>query len=440
MDAERPRRTREIIANKEKMLLMQRFVIALILGTFGILASGYATKDSKVAEWTRFRGPNGTGHGEAKGLPLQWTDSDLTWKVKLPGVGHSSPVLWGDRVFSTCADEGDGSQYVLRHDALTGEDIWQKKFSSEKYPHHKFNSFASATPCVDADQLYVSWTTKHSNDLLCLDHDGNLLWRRDFGKYETQHGNGFSPIVYQDFVVLTHDHHAKSSIIALDRKTGKTRWQTTRNSAKPSSSTPCFYKPEDGALQFVSNSMAHGCYGVDAKTGKVLWETGSETLDLRSVSSPFFAGGRFFASCGAGGRGSRFAAVIPPKSGSGEPKIAYSFRKSIPYVPTPIAKENLLFFVTDGGIASCHDLASGDLKWRERLEGNYFASPVLVGEVIYVVSREGNVVTLEASDSFKVKGQSKLGELTYNTPAVANDSIYFRTYSHLIRISGSPEK
>ncbi len=386
-------------------------------------------------EWTRFRGPNGTGHGQAKGLPVEWTERDYAWKVKLPGVGHASPILWSDRLFTTCSDEGDGSQYVLCYDAISGEKIWERKLQSKKYPHHKFNSFASATPCVDAEQLYISWTTKQSNDLLCLDHDGNLLWRRDFGEYETQHGNGFSPIVHGELVVLTHDHYGESSIIAVDRKTGKTRWKTARSAAKPSSSTPCVYQPEGGPLQFVTNSMAHGCYSVDAKNGEILWETGPDTLDLRSVSSPFFAGGRFFASCGAGGRGSRFAAVIPPKGGQGKPTIAYAFRKNLPYVPTPIAKGNLLFFLTDGGIASCHDIATGELKWRERLGGNYFASPILVGDIIYAVSREGEVITYAPTEKLVVLGKSRLGELTYNTPAVANDSIYFRTYSQLFRLS-----
>ena len=414
---------------------MKATLLALTL-TFAFAESSA----NKEAEWTRFRGPNGTGHGEAKGLPVQWTDKDYAWKVKLPGVGHGSPVLWGDRLFTTCADEGDGAQYVLCYDALSGEKIWERKLQSKKYPHHKFNSFASATPSVDADSLYVNWTTKETNDLLCFDHNGKLLWRRDFGGYETQHGNGFSPIVHGELVVLTHDHYGKSSVIAVNRKTGKTVWQTARSSAKPSSSTPCVYQPKNGPLQFVTSSMAHGCYGVDAKSGKILWETGPDTLDLRSVASPYPANGRFFASCGSGGRASRFASVIPPKGGQGKPTVAYSLRRNVSYVPTSIAKGDLLFLVTDGGIASCLDLATGKMKWMERLGGNYFASPILVDDVIYVVSREGMVVTFAPTDKFKALGRSQLGELTYNTPAVANGSLYFRSYSQLFRLAGKGEK
>jgi len=415
-----------------------RSLILAVLGIILPLISGFAKESA--GEWTRFRGPDGTGHGQAQGLPVKWKDSDYSWKVKLPGVGHASPVLWGTRLFTTCSDETDGSQYVLCYDAINGEKVWEKKLESVKYPHHKFNSFASSTPCVDAEYLFVNWTTKASNDLLCFDHDGNLLWRRDFGGYETQHGNGFSPIVHGDLVVLTHDHYGDSNVIAVDRKTGSTVWQTKRMSAKPSSSTPCVYQPKGGPLQFVTSSMAHGCYAVDAKSGKILWETGPDTLDLRSVASPYPANGRFFASCGSGGRASRFASVIPPKSGKGKPTIAYSLKKNIPYVPTSIAKGNLLFLVTDGGIASCLDLASGEMKWRERLDGNYFASPIMVGKVIYAVSREGNVATFSASDKYEALGISSLGELTHNTPAVANDSLYFRTYSHLFRLPAKPAR
>ena len=414
--------------------MKKRFVLLAL--TFGFIGANAGEK----GEWTRFRGPNGTGHGEAKGLPVQWTDKDYAWKVKLPGVGHASPVLWGDRLFTTCADEEDGSQYVLGYDAISGEKIWERKLQSVKYRHHKFNSFASASPCVDAERLYVNWTTKETNDLLCFDHDGKLLWRRDFGGYETQHGNGFSPIVHGELVVLTHDHYGKSSVIAVNRKTGKTVWQTARSSAKPSSSTPCVYQPKNGPLQFVTSSMAHGCYGVDAKSGKILWETGPDTLDLRSVASPYPANGRFFASCGSGGRASRFASVIPPQSGQGKPTVAYSLRRNVSYVPTSIAKGDLLFLITDGGIASCLDLATGKMKWMERLGGNYFASPILVDDAIYAVSREGKVIAFSPTDTFKELGRSQLGELTYNTPAVANDSIYFRTYSQLFRLGSKSPK
>jgi outer membrane protein assembly factor BamB len=400
-----------------------RFLIPTLLGL--------AFHPSAHSEnWNRFRGPDGTGALKSGKFPDAWTSQEYAWSFKLPGVGHSSPVLWGDKLFTTCASESTGEQFILCLNAKSGKKLWQKSFPSKVYPHHKFNSFASATPCIDHEYVFVSWTTKGSNDLLCLDHDGALVWRRDFGRFQTQHGNGFSPIVEGEVVIVTHDHEVKSSILCLDRKTGRTLWKTDRDGSKPSSSTPLTYRTGKGNLQFVSNSKSHGCYGVDARTGELLWETGPDTLDLRSVSSPVFAEGLFFASCGAGGRGSRLVAIRPPSVPDQKPEIAYVLKKNVPYVPTPLPFGDMLFLISDGGIASCLKTATGEVLWRERLEGNYFASPVLVDERACIVSQEGEVRILSITkEKMEVLGLSKLGEKTYNTPAISPKSIFFRTYS-----------
>ena len=168
----------------------------------------------------------------------------------------------------------------------------------------EFNSYASSTPAVDQDYLFVSWTTKKSNDLIYLDHDGKLIWRRDFGAFQTQHGNGFS-IVYKKYVVVTHDHEADSAIYALDGKRERPSGKST-GLDPPSSSTPMIFEANDGNCLVVSNSQSHGYYAINLESGKIAWETGSDSLDKRSVSSPYFAGGHFFASCGSGGRGTAF--------------------------------------------------------------------------------------------------------------------------------------
>ena len=385
--------------------------------------------------WNRFRGIHGEGTFSAVNLPVKWQKKDHTWEVSLPGTGHSSPVIWEDKIFTTCASASDANQYILSIDCKSGKVIWQKEFESVPYSHHKFNSYASSTPAVDKDYLFVSWTTKKSNDLICLDHTGKLIWRRNFGAFQTQHGNGFSPIVHGEFVIVTHDHESDSAIYAMERKTGKTIWKVDRVGSKPSSSTPTIFKNGIGKTMVVSNSQSHGCYAVDLNSGKIEWETGLGSLDKRSVSSPYFAGGHFFASCGSGGRGSRFLIIAPPSKENKKVNILHTITKNAPYVPTSLVIDNFVFLLSDAGIASAIDLKSGDTLWRERVDGNFFASPIMCGKIIFACSTDGKVFTMQADRSgLQTLGISVLGETTHNTPAVSKAGIFFRTYSRLIHI------
>ena len=389
----------------------------------------------EAQNWNRFRGLNGNGQFPDISLPFAWKSTDEAWKIKLPGIGHSSPVIWGEKIFTTCASPSDSTQYVLCIDAETGKILWQKEFGSTPYSHHKFNSYASSTPAVDQDFLFVSWTTKKSNILLCLDHHGKMIWKRDFGAYETEHGNGFSPIVYGEHVFVPHDHESDSALYSLNRKTGKTIWKVDRTGSKPSASTPTIYKTKQGKALVVSNSQSHGCYAVDIESGKISWETGPGSLDKRSVSSPYFAGGYFFASCGSGGRGSRFLIVKPPTALTENVEIKHTITRNAPYVPTSLVIEDFVFLISDGGIACAIDLESGENLWRERVDGNFFASPVCSGKVIFLVSREGKVITAKANrKGLELLGDSSLNELVHNTPAFSARGIFFRTYSSLIHI------
>ena len=385
--------------------------------------------------WNRFRGINGDGTFPKINLPLEWDKKEHTWEISLPGTGHASPVIWGNRIFTTCASASDATQYVLSIDCKSGMVVWQKEFLSAPYSHHKFNSYASSTPAVDQDYLFVSWTTKKSNDLICLDHDGKLIWRRDFGAFQTQHGNGFSPIVHKKYVVVTHDHEADSAIYALDRETGETIWKVDRIGSKPSSSTPMIFEANDGKCLVVSNSQSHGCYAVNLESGKIAWETGSDSLDKRSVSSPYFAGGHFFASCGSGGRGSRFLIIKPPSGKNQGSRIQHTITQNAPYVPTSLVIDDFVFVLSDAGIASAIDLKSGDTLWRKRIDGNFFASPVISGKMIFACSTDGKVFTMQASrDGLQSLGISRLEETTHNTPAISKNGIFFRTFSKLIHI------
>ena len=385
--------------------------------------------------WHRFRGTTGKGVFPTIELPIDWSSQDYLWSIKLPGVGHSSPVIWEEIVFTTCASPDGKLQFVLALDARNGKEIWKKSFPFSGSSIHKFNSYASSTPAVDQDYVFVSWATEKSNDLHCFDHKGKEVWRKSFGAYKTQHGNGFSPTVYGNFVVLTHDHEGKSAIIALNRHTGEQIWKVERVGSKPSASTPCAHLTEEGKLQFVSSSKSHGCYAIDANSGKIAWETGPDTLDKRSVSSPYFAHGYFFASCGAGGRGSRFLFVKPPVEGNPKASVARVLERNIPYVPTSLVLQKVLLLLSDAGILTGIDLKSGEILWRERIGGNYFASPVATGKTAYAITTDGQIKSIQITNNgVRVLDLDHLRETTHNTPAFSKSGIFIRTFSRLLHL------
>jgi len=400
-------------------------------------------------EWTRFRGPNGTGISNAKTIPTEWTDQDINWKVPLPANGHSSPVLWGDKIFLTGADDQTTAlRVVFCLDASDGKVLWSRRYESRPHKKHKFNSYASATPAVDAEHVYVAWSTPEEYSLIALDHAGEEVWNRDLGPFLSQHSCGTSPIVYKDLVIIGNDQDARSEedenvegrsfLIAVNRKTGETVWQVERKSNVVAYSTPMVYRPEGGKDELIFNSSAHGITSIDPETGSVNWEVGG-LLTKRSCSSPILVGGRLItASCGSGGGGNYIVVVQPAsKSAPDSGKLVYKVDKQAPYVPTPIAKGNLLFLWADNGIVTCLDANSGSIHWRERIGGNVFSSPIIVDDRLFGISTEGEVVVIAAKPEFELLARNPLNELCHATPAVANGRMYVRTYGHLYSIGGS---
>ncbi|HEY1174220.1 MAG TPA: PQQ-binding-like beta-propeller repeat protein [Verrucomicrobiae bacterium] len=413
------------------MKIKATFLLSAALACTALVTS------TSAQEWTRFRGPNGTGVSNAKTIPVQFTEKDYNWKVPLPGDGHSSPVIWGDKIFLTGSHEQQGGLMVHAVSVHDGKVLWQKDFPFPAFQKHKFNSYASCTPAVDAERVYVTWSTPEHNMLVAFSHKGDVVWQRDFGAYASQHGSGVSPIVYEEMVILPNDQDANSSLIAVDRKTGKTVWETKRNSKPAAYSTPCVYEPKGAPAQLIFNSQAHGITGVNPKDGKVLWEY-ANAFDKRSVSSPVIVSGFAIGSCGSGGGGNYVVAVKPGDDAKNQPAtLAWTMKKSANYVPTPVVLGDLLFTWSDAGVVSCINGKTGEVKWQERAGGNFFGSPILIGDKIYAIATNGEVVVVKAAETFEVLGRSTLGELTHTTPAVAGGKLYIRTLKHLISVGGS---
>jgi outer membrane protein assembly factor BamB len=396
-------------------------------------------------EWTRFRGPNGQGQCEsAAGIPTEFSEKDYNWKIELPGVGHSSPVVWGDKIFVTSADPDTATRHVLCINAADGKTVWKRDYPGKAYKHHVQNNYASSTPAVDAERVYLAWASDDENTLMALTHSGQDVWSLNLGPYTSQHGFGTSPIVVDDMVVITNDQEGDTRfLLAVDSKTGQERWKIPRkyanNRQNASYATPIILDTPTGR-ELIVCSWAHGISSHDLKTGAELWS--APVMKARPVGSPVLAAGMILANCGEGqdgkGASNSVVAIHPGAADAKTPEVVWSIGKGTsPYVTTILPVGDMAILWSDGGIVSCVDAATGKPHWQKRVGGVFYGSPVHVGDRIYCVSTEGDVVVLAASPEYQLLARNPLGEETSATPAISGGKMYLRTQSHLISIGGS---
>ncbi len=411
---------------------MPTFIVRAVL-TIAIV--GPFTNLSDAQQWTRFRGPNGSGISNATTIPATWTDEDYNWHVELPGIGHSSPVLWGNRIFLMAATDAGRRRTILCLSTNDGRLLWSKSYHASTHRKHSYNSFASPTPTVDAGRVYTLWADPTAYVVTAVDHDGNEIWQRDFGAFHGNHGVGTSPILYKDLLIVGKDEDENSALFAIDRRTGKDRWVVRRTSVRVAYSTPCLLEMDGAAAQLIFCSLAHGISSIDAENGHVNWDI--PVFDKRTVSSPVVSGDLIFGSCGSGVGGNFVVAVkaVSPMSAA-VPEEIYRVKKSAPYVPTPLIYDNMAFLWSDGGVVTCIDVSDGKLVWRKRVGGKFYGSPVCVAGRLYCISESGDVVVLAASRTFQKLGHIALGEECRSTPAVAGGTMYLRTVSHLYSLGG----
>jgi outer membrane protein assembly factor BamB len=391
--------------------------------------------------WPRFRGHNGDGSSDATSIPAEWNEEAFRWKADLPGTGHSSPIIWGERLFITSGDPQTAERIVLCYDALSGEMLWERRFSSTPHKLHNDNSYASNSPAADEKHIYVAFVTPQQYLVLALDHDGNEVWRRELGPFASQHGFGASPVIFGDLVIFTSEQEASdnpttdSFVIALERESGETRWRVTRPTSRTAYATPSLFYPEDGGPQLILASDASGITALDPASGNLLWKVGDVfPFPWRCVNSPVVAGGLIFASCGEGGVGKKMIGVRAPNSPAEEPRVVYTTSRSAPYVPTPVECNGLLFIWRDAGTVVCLDLETHEELWTGRVGGSFHGSPVCVDGKLYCVSWDGEVAVVAADRTFQILAKNDLGEPSRSTPAVAHGRMYVRTESTLFCI------
>lgn len=401
-------------------------------GTVSVIAAMLATAlgCSAQSEWTRFRGPDGSGIGVAPDVPSNLTEKNFKWNVVLPGGGHASPVLWGARVFTACEDGSGKRRGITCLDAESGKVLWTSWMPCAEQPMHSDNSLAAATPAVDAQAVYIGWVSGNRVEALALDHDGKQLWHRDLGTFKANFGPGASVMVVDDVVVVANDQETPDAAIhGLDRKTGETRWHIARQNGSPSYATPALRKDKDGNNELVVSCPAHGLTGLDPRTGKEHWNVGN-LFTLTAITSPVFGDGCVMATAGRGGN--REGAVVAIEGDTA--RLLYRPEAKVPYVPTPIAIGSLVYLWDDQGTVTCLEMKTGKQAWSERVTGPTYTSPVSDGKRIFGISRKGELVVLAASNEYRELGRFKLPEGTHATPAIAHGNLFIRTFTHMIRV------
>lgn len=383
-------------------------------------------------EWPRFRGANGAGVVAGANLPAEWKKEDFLWKIKLPGIGHGSVAVAGERIFLLCAHPDTHERKVLAVRAADGRILWQKKFETGRFKGHRFNSPASTTPAVDRERVYVTWATREELTVTALTHEGKKVWQAGLGPVKGGHGFGASPMVYGDLVVINNDQDGASSLIALDRATGKKRWEIPRRSLRLSYSVPVV--TSGGTLVFTN--WQHGFTAVDPVSGKVLSEVSVFNLRKkeRAISSPVLAGDLIIGTCGFTNEPKHAVAM---KLERGKLEEVWRIERNVPHIPCPIVIGDHAFLWDDKGIGTCVEHQTGEVIWRERIGGaTYFGSPVSDGEKIFCLDADGTVHCIAASARFQILGITELGELCRSTPAIAHGNLYLRTFGHLMAVRG----
>lgn len=411
------------------------------LGLAGLLPA-VALFAAEAAElpvsWPRFRGADAAGQGGGCRLPADWAETDWDWTADLPGQGHSSPVVHGGKIYTASADENAGVRFLLCHDLATGRLLWQRDFPGPIERHHQQNSSASGTVTVDDRGVYWLWGTSANVRLEALTHAGEPRWGVDLGPFVGPHGFGGSPVVWRDLVIVPLEQDEAGAIVGIDAATGTQRWRLPREGVgKAAYATPLVLPDAEAGPQLVCTSNAHGIYAIDPATGRTLWE--QKCFPRRTVASPIAAGPLLVGTCGNGGGNNLLVALRPPtKQAAAE--VVYEVSRSVaPYVPTPLFSRGRLYLWGDKGVVTCLDAASGEVRWKGRVGGNFSASPLAVGGRIVNVSSDGEIVVLDDADEFVVLGRLALEEEIRATPAIAAGWFVLRSAGRLRGLRLEPE-
>lgn len=399
------------------------WLVAVAMPMVGSLAQLPDFPKLDAHDWPWWRGPSRDGVvRNDMAAPREWSaEKNIAWTCPIPGRGNGSPIVVGQQIILATSDEAVGSQSLLAFDRRSGKQLWSTVVHpSGAMRKNNRSTGASATPACDGQSIYINFANQDAIVTTALSLSGQQLWQTKVTDYQVHQGYGSSPALYSDLVLVSGDTKGGGAIVGLRRDNGKLVWKRERPSA-PNYSSPIILKI-DGRDQLLMT----GCdlvTSLDPLTGNTFWETEGATTEC--VTSTVTDGEHIFSS---GGYPKNHISAIRASLSlpEGKSRIAWENKDRV-YVPSLLIKDRYLFGVLDAGIAKCWEAATGKETWKERLSGDFSASPVLVGDTIYATNETGETFLLTAdSDGTKQLAKNKLGDEVLATPTFSRGQIFMR--------------
>ena len=399
--------------------------------------------------WPGWRGPTGDGISTEKNLPIRWSATEnIAWQTPIAGDGHSSPVIWENKIFLTTCLPDRQERLLLCLDRRTGKELWRRVvIKSPLETLHRLNSRASGTPATDGKLVFTTFMKTDGSKIdapnvgskrlitpgtiVVSAHDlaGNQKWTTNLGRFVSAHGFNSCPVIHQNLVIINGDHDGQSYLAALDRQTGKVKWRVDRAHGIRSYGTPLIRKIGQRTQMVFAGSKAVTSY--DPATGKQHWTLDGPTEQF--VASMVYNGQHFFVT---GGFPQRHILAIRPdgKGNVTDTHITWRTTRGAAYVPSPVVVGKYLLVVSDAGIASCFDAATGKRHWMERLGGGHSAPTAAANGLAYFISDNGITTVIRPDQTFDVVAKNPLGQKISASPALSQGQIFLRTHKALFAI------
>ena len=408
-------------------------------------------QDVHGENWPGWRGPRGDGSSREQEVPLHWdgdSGDNIAWKVTTNGVGHASPIVWGNRVFLCGCDLNTKERVLTCFDRRTGKVRWHRTvFQAELESIHGLNSYASGTPATDGKFVFTAFLepdgrmvpapnvgapreiTTGRIVVACYGMEGHEVWKVSPGEFVSAHGFSSCPVLFEDLMILNGDHDGESYVIALDKRTGEERWRVARRHKTRSYVTPLIREINGQTQMMMSGSMC--IISLDPRTGQRLWNIEGPTEQF--VASMVYDGNLAFMVCGFP---DHFVMGLRP-DGRGDvtrTHVAWESTSARSYVPSPVVLNGYLLVADDRGTANCFDATNGEPLWKGRLGSGFNPSLIHANGLVYFVANDGQVKIVRPGKSLQVVAENKLGDLVTASPAISQGQLFIRSHTKLFCI------